>query len=304
MFGNKLYAGDVLFLHHPRHDSGAARSSAWAARSFKIDRVPHLGKALLSGADNPNSKQTKGIPVSIELKQPRIIVIEDRGKSYALTVARITKKQWLHYFEGILSISENQNGKRVDSYDNSAARLELVEQALVTATGYTLPAMVESIEKIEGWRSQLPISHRLGAANTLLSVSASNPSDEEPIVLGLESVSLDAVWGADESGVMRKFTGLRHNFKSPSPDQQRRLSLSGSRSRIIGGSRNGKTQWLGAQATLAELYDELIVSVEGYTVEAADPDRDQIIEYMDTYHKVAAVDLLFAPAAPKIEEEA
>jgi hypothetical protein len=25
---------------------------------------------------------------------------------------------------------------------------------------------------------------------------------------------------------------------------------------------------------------------------------------MDTYHKVAAVDVLFAPAAPKVEEEA
>ena len=73
---------------------------------------------------------------------------------------------------------------------------------------------------------------------------------------------------------------------------------------MVGGSRNGKTQWLGAQATLADLYDELIVSVEGYTVDGAAPDREGIVEFMDTYHKVAAVDVLFAPAAPKVEEEA
>jgi hypothetical protein len=59
---------------------------------------------------------------------------------------------------------------------------------------------------------------------------------------------------------------------------------------------------LGAQATLAELYDELIVSVDGYTVDGAVPDREAILEFMDTYHKVAAVDVLFSPAAANVEE--
>jgi hypothetical protein len=240
---------------------------------------------------------------AIELKQPRVIVIEDRGKQYSLTLARITKKLWLRYFEGILSTSENQNGARVDSFDSSAARLDLVEQSLISASGYALPDGKTSIDQVEGWKSMLPLSHRLGVANAIISVSASESSDDDQISLGTESVYLDAVWSAGEDGTMRKFKGLRHNFKSPTSEQQRRISRDSSRSRVVGGSRNGKTQWLGAQATLADLYDELIVSVEGYTVDGAAPDREGIVEFMDTYHKVAAVDVLFAPTAAKVEED-
>ena len=101
----------------------------------------------------------------IELKAPRVISIEDRGKRYSLTLAPIPKKQWLKYFEGIVSASENQGGRRIDSFDSSASRLELVEDALVNASGYALPAGAAAINQIEGWRAQLPLSHRLGAAD-------------------------------------------------------------------------------------------------------------------------------------------
>lgn len=241
---------------------------------------------------------------SIELKAPRVIVIEDRGKQYTFTLARILKKQWLKYFEGIVSTSENQGGKHIDSFDSSSARLALVEDALVTASGYTLPGNATDIHSLEGWKALLPLSHRLGVANALVSAAASEDSDDAQITLGQESVFLDAIWGADESGTLKKFTGLRHDLKTPTAEQQRRFGRDSSRSRVVGGSRKGKTQWLGAQATLAELYDELIVGVEGYTVDGAAPDRDAIVEFMDTYHKVAAVDLLFAPAAAKVEEKA
>lgn len=241
---------------------------------------------------------------SIELKAPRVIAIEDRGQKYLLTLARILKKQWLHYFAAIVSTSENQNGQRVDSFDSSAARLALVEECLMTASGYALPAGKTSIDQVEGWKALLPLSHRMGAGNAIISVSASDPSDDDPISLGQESVFLDAIWSAGDDGIMRKFHSLRHNFMTPTAEQQRRFSRDSSRSRVIGGSRNGRTQWMGAQATLAELYDELIVSVDGYTVDGnADLDHDAIVEYMDTYHKVAAADLLFSPAAAKVEED-
>jgi hypothetical protein len=241
---------------------------------------------------------------SIELKAPRIIVIEDRGKQYVFTVARILKKQWLRYFDAILNISENQGGKRVDSFDSSTAQISLVEESLITASGYTLPEGKTAIDQVDGWKTMLPVSHRLGVGRALIAVSASQPTDEDAIALGQESVYLDATWGVGEDGKMCRYHGLRHNFTVPTAEQQRRFARDNSRSRVVGGSRTAKTQWLGAQATLAELYDELIMSVEGYTVGGAAPDRDAIVEYMDTYHKVAAADLLFAPAAPKVEEEA
>jgi hypothetical protein len=248
---------------------------------------------------------------NIELNAPRLISIEDRGKPYSLTLRRIAKKDWLRYFEGILSTSENQSGKRVDSFDSSAARLALIDDCLIGASGYTLPqgsavgANGGGILNVEGWRALLPLSHRLGAANAVIAVSQSDPKDEDAIALGVESVFLDAVWSADADGVMRKFHGLRHNFKVPTAEQQRRISRDSSRSRVVGGSRNGKTLWLGAQPTLAELYDELIVSVEGYDCagESLADSPEKIAEWMDTYHKVAAVDVLFAPAAPKVEED-
>jgi hypothetical protein len=238
----------------------------------------------------------------IELKAPRILAIADRKRTYRLTVSRILKKQWLRYFENIVSATENQGGKRIDSYDSSAARLQLLDDCLVTAEGYALAAGVDKIESMPEWKSQLPLSHRLAAANMLLAVTPAESDEDEPIALGQGSVYLDALWTAAESGIT-KFHGLRHNFKTPTAEQQRRLSRDSSRSRIVGGSRGGKTLWLGAQATLADLYDELIVSVEGYTVDGQPPDRAEIVEFMDTYHKVAAVDVLFAPAAPRVEED-
>jgi hypothetical protein len=239
---------------------------------------------------------------SIDLKAPRVVAIEDRGKQYLLTVGRILKKQWLKYFEGILSTSENEKGATVNQYDSSTARLELIESALIDAQGYPLPEGKSAITQLPGWQALLPLSHRLGAANALVAVTRSEAADDAPIALGRESVYLDAVWSADATGVMRKFSNLRHDFKTPTAEQQRRLARDNGRSRVVGGSRKGTTVWLGAQATMAELYDELIVAVEGYSVDGAALEQN-IPEWMDTFHKVAAIDVLFAPAAPKVEED-
>lgn len=243
--------------------------------------------------------------VSIELATPRIVAITDRKKLYLLTIGRITKKQWLHYFEGILSTSENQAGKRVDSFDSSSARLELVEQTLINAKGYAT-ADGSEVTATSGWQQQLPLSHRLAAGNVIVSVQRAEPSDDDPIVLGAEAIYLKTIWSADDSGQMQEYNGLCHKFKTPNAEQQRRYSRESSKSRIIGGSRKGKTLWLGPQATLVELYDELIVSVDGYQVNGASlgDDRDRIVAEMDTYHKVAAADILFSPAAANVLEEA
>jgi hypothetical protein len=241
---------------------------------------------------------------AIELATPRVIVIEERGKQYRLTLARILKKQWMHYFDGIVSASENQGGKRVDSFDSSSARLDLVEKSLVNAEGYAT-ADGSPVTAADGWQSLLPLSHRLAAGNTIVSVERAEPSDDEPILLGAEAVYLNAVWSADDKGVMQKYRGLCHRFKTPNGEQQRRFSRDSSRSRIVGGSRRGKTLWMGPQPVLVELYDELIVSVDGYRVNGVElgTDRDAIVAEMDTYHKVAAADVLFSPAAANLSEE-
>jgi hypothetical protein len=245
---------------------------------------------------------------TIELTQPRTIVIKDRKRSYSLVVGRIARADWLKYFEGIVSISEMQEGRRIDSSDSTAARLELVESKLIDAQGYagyaTSGALASAVLP-EGWQQKIPLGHRLAAGNALVSVTAVDAADEDnaPLALGVEAICLNAVWGADEEGVMREYRGLCHRFRTPTAEQQRRFSRDASRSMIIGGSRTGKTRYLGARATLVALYDELIESVEGYTVDGKPlGGREQIIAEMDTYHKAVAADRLFSPAMPEITE--
>lgn len=213
------------------------------------------------------------------------------------------KKQWLGYFGGIRSTSENQGSKSVNTFDSTSALVELVEKVLIAADGY--PQVCASLTATPDWQRLLPLSHRLAVGHALTSVERGEEPDDSVLTLGAEAVYLNAVWGADEHGVLQKYRGLCHRFKTPSSEQQRRVSRDASRSRIIGGSRKGTTVWLGAQATLAEIYDELILGVDGYMVKGVElnDDRDAITASMDTYHKVMAADVLFSPAVPNISED-
>jgi len=241
----------------------------------------------------------------LDLAASRVLAIQDRKRVYRLTVNRITKKAWLRYFEGIVSTSDNQGGKEIHSFDSSSARLELLESALVSASGYAGAEGAPPV-LIAGWQALLPLSHRLAAADQLVNVTRSEPpaEDEGPISLGVDTVYLDAVWSAAEDGTMTKHLNLAHQFKSPTVEQQRRYSRASTRSMVLGGSRKGKTQWLGAQPTLVELYDELICGVSGYEINGEVVfELDQIVAEMDTYHKVAAAGILFSSAEANVAEE-
>jgi len=126
-------------------------------------------------------------------------------------------------------------------------------------------------------------------------------------MLGFEVIRLDALWSNSEGGT-DKVVGLKHAFGTPTVEQQRRYNRDMSRSQVVGGSRTGKTRWLGAQPTLVELYDELITAVDGYSVNGQvldfdNPDREAIIRNMDTFHKVVAAEALFTPVQPVFDEQ-
>ncbi|MDR3723264.1 MAG: hypothetical protein P4K83_02090 [Terracidiphilus sp.] len=235
---------------------------------------------------------------SIELKAQRTVEILDQGRKVQLVFGPITAQQWLDYFNRIESSSVNEGGKRIDRLDSTAARTHLVNKTLVDAKGYQT-ADGAPIATIANWQDMLPISHRLAAGETLVDIERGKLSDDQPFVLGAESIYLNAVWGSE------RFTGLCHRFRTATVEQQRRLARASSRSVVVGGSRRGETRWIGAQPVLAELYDELIVSVEGYTVDGKElgSDRAAIVANMDTFHKVAAADFLFAPAEASIPDE-
>ena len=246
---------------------------------------------------------TTPAPTSIELTKPRVIPITDRGHTYTLTVSPISKKQWLDYFAGIVSTSENVNGKTIESFDATGAKLALMNKILIDATGYRVKGD-GNLTSQPNWQELIPANHRIAACNTLVTVTHTVQPDEEPILLGAETVSIDPLWGSMGHAGVFKVIGLKHTFDTPTVEQQRRYSRDRSRSQVVGGSRNGKTRWLGAQATLAEIYDELIQSVEGYTVDGAPLiEKAAIIGFMDTYHKVFAVESLFAPAEALVDSK-
>lgn len=234
----------------------------------------------------------------LELNSQRIIVLVDRGHEYRLGCRRITDADWLRYFAGIVVTSEQKGRERINVIDVTSPRLALAEDVLETAGGYKVagPTMLTDLPN---WQTRIPLNHRQQLGETLADVRPSQADSELTIHAEGEEVLLDASWTAveGESGItMQRFVGLKHVLKTPMEEQHRRYSREASRSKVIGGSRNGKTVYQGAQPLLAKLYDELVLGVEGYSIDGlALTTKDQIVREMDMLHKVMAAQELFQP---------
>lgn len=219
---------------------------------------------------------------NIDLGAPRVIAIRHGQQIFEYTLPPIAHELWLKYFDGIVSTAEREGKEIVQHVDASSAGLELVEKLLPT----------------DG-TARIPMAHKLAIVNVL--TSAYVPDGD---MRGFGEIPLVAIWSAGENKTMRRHKNLLHVFEEPTAEQNRRYRRDDSRSQIIGGSRKGTTVYRGAQRTLAALYDELVVSVAGYAFNGvALEGRDQIARCMDTFHKVAAMVQLFAPASVEIEDE-
>lgn len=221
----------------------------------------------------------------IDLAAPRKIVIRDRGKQFGFEVAPIQEAVWFKYFDAIVSTAERKGNEIVQHVDASSAGVELAESVALP-----LP---------------IPLAHRQAVATVLTSAYAPDEQPASTADYGGDAIALHALWSADEKGTMRRHKDLVHHFTTPTAEQNRRYRRDDSRAQVVGGSRRGTTVYHGAQRTLAALYDELIIAVEGYTVgdSVLTADAAAIRRYIDTYHKVSAVVKLFAPAEVEIEEE-
>src|SRR5260370_5330714 len=105
---------------------------------------------------------------TIELTEPRIIPIQERGHTYTLQVVPITKKQWLEYFAGVISTSEQVNGKQIDYFDATGAKLALMNKVLQGAEGYRTAS--GGITDAPNWQELIPAAHRLAVCNVLMGV--------------------------------------------------------------------------------------------------------------------------------------
>ncbi len=228
---------------------------------------------------------------TIDLAAPRVFAFEEGKRKFTFTCKPITKAMWIAYFAGIVSTDQRVEDGVESTYDSAGARLDLLDAALIDATGYTREGV--SITELEGWQGKLPMRHRIAVSNLLVSVRLT-VAEDGAFDLGYESVSLAATWTANAEGRMQEITGLRHTFNSPTADHQKRYSRAMSRSVIVGDSRTAQTRYLGAQDVLIEIYDELIQRIEGYQYNGADADANAA-GTMDCYHKVVAAGALFQP---------
>lgn len=223
------------------------------------------------------------------------------GRIFTFTFRRITAKDWEKYFAGIVIESWREEGARVDRVDVRSAQHWLFDECVVRVEGYRLRAV--EFMQLPNWKDRVRYGHRLLAVEKIQDVSLSKtpgPEFEDP---DFEEVRLDALWGAQQPGRMKKYVGLVHRFSPLTAEHKRRLDRSLTESRVVGGGRCARTIYPVRQALLVKLYDDLIVNVDGYGVAGREIDGvQQIRQEMDAFHKVAAVQQLFA--APEDAEEA
>ena len=254
----------------------------------------------------------------LELAADRVIKLHDalRRRTFTLTCRRLTWNDWTQYFRDLKVTSEQQGNARVNTVDFDTPRKELAEAVLIDATGYQVAGAAE-LTAIPGWQTRIPLAHRLELGRVLADARPSDDAVLDPYLIHAEGeqVSLDATWGlgperVDDEGnprrSMLKYTGLKHILRTPSQSQYKRYAQQASRAVVVGGSRAGRTIYAGAAETLCELYDELIATVEGYSVGGVPLTEPSAIKAeMDCFHKFIAAQELFQPqSSVSTEDEA
>lgn len=245
--------------------------------------------------------------VSLDLSAPREFAIRvpkpgGTPREYKLACRRVLREDWVAYF-GALYFGTRQEGRDLlQTVETESARVALLDKVLTRAEGYKL-AGGEDLMSQANWRDLVPLDHRL-LVGSLLTSAAPEPDDDDAIYPGGRPVKLTAVWGSNDEGAQR-FTGLVHVLKAPTDAQYRRYKRAASITRIHGGTRNGTTEYVGAQLEAAALYDELIVSVDGYSVNGTPlgSDVELIKREMDTHHKFVAALQVLQPAAEAVLAE-
>jgi hypothetical protein len=232
---------------------------------------------------------------TLDLAFSRVIVLAGPRKTYKLTCRRVTPEDWTAYYASLSSMSERDGRSLVTSVDIETPRRKLAERVIVNAEGYTIVGGGDLVS-VANWQTKLPLSHRMKVAEVLASIFI-DTAESDVIHLDGIPVTLATIWTAAADGTgMEKVSGLKHILKEPTEKQHQRYARESSRTQVLGGSRAGTTVYPGCQKLLAALYDELVISVDGYSSNgAALSDVATIRREMDMHHKVVAAQEIFRP---------
>ncbi len=205
----------------------------------------------------------------------------------------ITRADVDAYFSSLTTATERKSGNSLEWHiDAGTSILKLYERKIKRVEGYSLTDG-RDIMALANWKDRVPGVHRLRATQILMKVTGSENGADLAIDPEAELVSLDAFWSAGDSG-MTHYRGLIHRFSTPTFEHWRKLAERSTRTISVGGSKSQRTIYPKLNRVYVELYDELILSTNGYSV-GGQPigGREQCISRMDAFHKIAAMSILF-----------
>jgi hypothetical protein len=238
----------------------------------------------------PVTEGTDLLPLDVA---ERLVVFRSGGKSYRHIFNRLRPADWEKFFGHIVAEFKQEKGGFSQVVDADYASLVFYAKAIKRVEGY-LTRDGSAPENLPTWPECVPQHHRLAAVDLLMRVSRGEAGDDSMLEAEGVTVTLDALWNESAPGEMKQYKGLVHKFSSPTAEQRRRSLRAKNRAFIAGGSRSGITMLPSSHLVLVKLYDDLILSVEGYGVAGRPLDsREQIAREMDSLHKAHAVGQLF-----------
>jgi hypothetical protein len=226
--------------------------------------------------------------------------VKDSEKIRSHFFPRLRAADWALYFKEIRIETEGE--ERLIDF-NSAA-LKLYRRLALRAEGYAV-AGGGKLTEIPNWRDRVPIADVLKAVELLTKVEKHEGDDVAEIEPEAEIVALDALWNGSEPGSCSWFRGLVHRFTPPTGEHRVVYSRETGRSIQVRGAKVPRTIYVAKEGVLVKLYDELVISVEGYSVGGKPLEgRDAIRAEMDAFHKIAAVGQIFSTIGEDVEEAA
>jgi len=224
----------------------------------------------------------------LPLDAPRAVAFKTRRGNFVYHFRRLAQADWQQFFQSIVHQTVQVKGAREQVFETESALLELVDRTVQSVDGYG------DLSKLKDWKRALPLQHRLAAGIALRSVGETASRALRPLVCDLVEVSLDANWGASD-GKTTLYSGLIHRFRNPGIADLKRFNFESARVRVTGSADDGVTSYPARQAIAMKIYDDLIDSVDGYSVGGAElSGAAEIKREMDGAHKAAAALALFS----------
>ena len=175
------------------------------------------------------------------------------------------------------------------------AALELWDRLARRVEGYQLPP---SNQDQPDWRTLIPLAHKEAAVHALTLVA---PAALAPDSTNNDPTNYDFPLLADEVPIVLEavvagvaYPRLVHSFPPPSVEAERTYRRLLAETLLVRGSRSPRTLIPSRLPALVRLYDRLILTVSGYSLNARPlTDPAEIARVMDAWHKRVAVQALF-----------